>query len=159
MRTQCKRIYSALPTHCQRICNGPCGTVCASDASPESRDQNPKTGVGLSGSIAVSSPSPSVHREVWQILVGGLDSLSENDHGRPWPYPDRSTLRRLLAEHHADLCIRAAREAREIVQSQDRAPNITGLFEKKLADLAEVRDAVRGALADVAVVEEGEPCL
>ncbi len=159
MRTQCERIYSALPTQCERICNGACGTVCVSDASPESIDQNPKKGVGLSGSIAVGSPSPSVHREVWQILVGGLHSLSENDHGHPWPYPVRGTLRRLLAAYDSDLCIQAAREAREIVQSQDRAPNITGLFEKKLRDLAEVRGAVRGALSDVAIVGEGEPCL
>jgi len=82
--------------------------------------------------------------------------LSDNDHGRPWPLPHRATLRRLLIEYEPDLCVRAARETREIVQAQDRAPNITGLFEKKLRDLAEVRDAVRGALADVG---EGEPCL
>ncbi len=151
MQTQCERIYSALPAHCQRICKGRCGTPCTSDASPESIVQNPKKGVG--------NPSPSVHREVWQILVGGLHSLSENDHGRPWPYPVRGTLRRLLAEHDADLCVRAAWDTREIVQSQDRAPNITGLFEKKLRDLAEVRSAVRGALSDVAAVGEGEPCL
>lgn len=98
---------------------------------------------------SVDSPPPylpSVQREVWQILVGALHSLSENDHGRPWPYPVRQRLARLTAEHDADLCLKAAREAREIVQAQDRAPNITGLFEKKLRDRAEARRTVRDSL-------------
>lgn len=100
------------------------------------------------GSGSVDSPSPylPVQREVWQILVGALHSLSDNDFGRPWPYPVRQRLARLVFEHDDDLCIRAAREAREIVQSQDRAPNVTGLFEKKLRDLAEVRATVRESL-------------
>jgi hypothetical protein len=83
---------------------------------------------------------------VWQILLGGLHSLSDNDYGRPWPYPDRGQLADLLAHHDDDLCIRAAREAREIVQSQDRAPNITALFEKKLREQTEARATVRSAL-------------
>jgi hypothetical protein len=83
---------------------------------------------------------------VWQILIGGLHSLSDNDYGRPWPYPQRDRLADLLRRHDADLCVRAAREARQIVQSQDRAPNITALFAKKLAELAAVRDAVRDSL-------------
>ena len=95
---------------------------------------------------------------MWQLLVGGVNSLDVNDFGRPWPYPRRSTIARLTDEFDADLCLVAAKEAREIVQSQDRAPNITALFEKKLRDLAEVRAAVRGALSDAAVVGEGEPC-
>ena len=155
MQTQCKRIYSALPTQCQRICNGGCGTPCFSDASPEPIGQNPKKGRGLVYSDADVSPSPSVLSQVWHHLIAGLRTLSDNDHGRPWPNPDRATLRRLLAEFEPDLCVRAARDTREIVQAQDRAPNITALFEKKLRDLAEVREAVRGALADVG---EGEPC-
>jgi hypothetical protein len=73
--------------------------------------------------------------------------LSDNDHGRPWPNPVRREIARLLSEHEPDLCVRAARAAREIVQVQDRAPNITALFEKKLEELAEVRVAVRGSLA------------
>ena len=160
MQTQCERIYSALPTHCRRICEGRCGTPCTSDASPEPIDQNPKKGVGLVSSIGVFSPDPfPVQREVWHHLTAGLAWLSDNDHGRSWPLPRRDRLVDLLAEFDPDLCVRAARETREIVQSQDRAPNITGLFEKKLRDLAEVRAAVRGALSDVAIVEEGEPCL
>lgn len=100
----------------------------------------------------VDSPSPylPVQREVWQILVGALHSLSENDFGRPWPYPVRQRLARLVAQHDADLCIWAARQAREIVQSQDRAPNITGLFEKKLLERAEFRRKARESLEQAA---------
>lgn len=108
-------------------------------------------GEGLNRSVDSPSPSfltqpPTLQRTVWQILVGGLHSISDNDYGRPWPYPQRGVLRRLLAEYDPDLCIRAARETREIVQSQDRAPNITALFAKKLAELAEARATVRRAL-------------
>lgn len=98
---------------------------------------------------------PTVLRTVWQTLLGGLHSLSENDYGRPWPYPDRQRLATLTAEFDADLCLKAAREAREIVQSQDRAPNITALFEKKLRDLgaeaehrSDVREAIRQSLQE-----------
>lgn len=124
---------------------------------PDPEPNRPEVGGGLSGSIRVGSPSPVLF-EVWHHLTAGLAWLSENDHGRPWPNPDRAALRRLVAEYDADLCIQAARVSREIVQAQDRAPNITGLFEKKLADLAEVRGAVRGALADVEFVGEGSTC-
>jgi hypothetical protein len=113
-----------------------------------------ETRVGLDS----PTPSPSVQDEVWSILRGGVDSLDLNDRGRPWPYPSRSWIARLTDEYDHDLCLKAAWEAREIVQSQDRAPNITALFEKKLRDLAEVRDAVQGALSDVANVGEAEPC-
>ena len=161
MRTQCERIYSALPTQCQRICKGRCVDPCDSDASPESRVQRTDLGLGL------DSPNPSVFvgattpaREVWHHLTAGLGALSLNDQGRRWPNPDRATLRRLLATHDADLCTRAAREAREIVMSQDRAPNITALFEKKLAELAEVRSVVRESIGDVEFISagEGESC-
>ena len=101
--------------------------------------------------VRTNSPPPtpsnlSVQREVFQILRGGVDSLDVNDHGRPWPYPNRAAIARLLSEYDHDLCLKAAREAREIVQAQDRAPNITGLFEKKLHDLAAVRSEVRDSL-------------
>jgi hypothetical protein len=88
-----------------------------------------------------------LQREVWDLLAGGVWACSDNDYGRPWPLPNREGVARLLASYDADLCLAAAKEAREIVQAQDRAPNITGLFEKKLRDLAEVRAEVRGALA------------
>lgn len=97
---------------------------------------------------------------VWSILQGGVDSLDTNDRGRPWAGPKLPTIARLIAGVDPRVAEEVARDVREIVQSQDRAPNITGLFEKKLAEYpAEVRGAVRGALADVAHVGEEEPCL
>lgn len=98
-----------------------------------------------------SSPIPPVLREVWQLLDGGLASLDLNDHGYPWPAPRRSALIALCSRYPEDLCLKAAKEAREIVQSQDRAPNITGLFAKKLEDLAKVRETVREVLGEEAV--------
>lgn len=92
-------------------------------------------------------PSLSLARELFTILDGGVASCSDNPQGIPWRRPRIETLGRLAGEYDADLCVAAAREAREIVQSQDRAPNITGLFEKKLRELAEVRSTVREALA------------
>jgi len=108
--------------------------------------------------IQVDSPSlsrASAQREIWSILRGAVDGLPENDFGRPWPSPRGDAISRALAEHDHDLCIRAAREAREIVQAQDRAPNITALFEKKLRELAEVRNTARQSLAEVEFVGGG----
>lgn len=85
-------------------------------------------------------------REVWHHLTKALATLSENDFGRPWPNPRRDEIARLIVEHPADLCVRAAVEAGQIVQAQDRAPNITALFAKKVADLAQVRAVVRASL-------------
>jgi len=83
-----------------------------------------------------------VQREVIHHLTAGLRWLSPNDFGNDWPLPRRDRIRQLVAEFDPDLCRKAAKEAREIVAGQDRAPNITGLFEKKLRDLAEVRETV-----------------
>lgn len=160
MRTQCKRIYSALPTQCDRICNGRCDTACVSDASLEPRVQSleVRQGSGLHTHIPLTCKrttdpvTSSVHREVWHHLTAALASISLNDFGRDWPLPDRRRVRQLLAEFDADLCRWAAREARNIVVSQDRAPNITGLFEKKLRERAEARDAIRDSLAQAAAV-------
>lgn len=93
----------------------------------------------------LSAESP-IQRQVWHQLTAGLHALSENDYGRPWPYPNRRRLAELLAAHDDDLCLKVAQQVREIVISQDRAPNITGLFEKKLRELAEVRTIVRESL-------------
>jgi hypothetical protein len=106
-----------------------------------------KKGLGLNTDSPSPSPKKPVHLEVWSILKGGLDSLALNDYGRPWPNPKRDVLAQLAGKHDQDLCLRAAWEAREIAQGQDRAPNITGLYAKKLGELAEVRSAVRGALS------------
>jgi hypothetical protein len=128
------------------------------------RDQNPPIRVQSSetrvrGRVRttdqVDSPSPyPAQFEVWSILKNGIDALSLNDYGRPWPNPRRERLAALVAGYDRDLCVKAAWETREIIQSQDRAPNITRLYEKKLADLAEVRSTVRDALAG-----EGSTCL
>jgi hypothetical protein len=107
----------------------------------EIRDQRSEKEGGL------YSPNPSVVlRQVWSILDGGLASLGLNDHGRPWPPPRRSAIATLCSQYDADLCLKAAQEAREIVQSQDRAPNVTGLFTKKLEELDKVRSVIRESM-------------
>jgi hypothetical protein len=114
-----------------------------------SRPEGSGLSVSQNGFSTWESPDPetaTIQREVWHHLTEALGWLSLNDHGRNWPLPRRDRLRTLLAGFDADLCIRAARETREIVKAQDRAPNITSLFEKKLRDLAEVRSTVRGEL-------------
>jgi hypothetical protein len=69
---------------------------------------------------------------ICSILQGGVDGLSNSDKGRPWPGPKRPTIIRLAADCDPALAESVARDVREIVQSQDRAPNITALFEQKL---------------------------
>jgi len=102
-------------------------------------------GEGLKTKIYSPNPNP-LHLEVFSVLKGGIDSLPENDFGRPWPDPRRTQLRNLVAGKDRDLCLKAAREAREIVQAQDRAPNITALFARKLEALVEVRATVCDSL-------------
>jgi hypothetical protein len=119
-----------------------CQSNASSNAQATQSTENRTTKEG-----GLSSPNPSVVlREVWSILEGGLASLGLNDRGRPWPPARRSAIVAVCSRYEPDLCIKAAWEAREIVQSQDRAPNITALFEKKCRDLAEVRSVVRGSL-------------
>lgn len=127
--------------------------TCPEPSTEETRRDKNTSGLGLFRSKTTNSNSPSpnpvtatVQREVWHHLTAGLGMLSPNDHGRPWPLPRRDRLRELLAEFDGDLCVAAAKEAREIVQSQDRAPNITSLFEKKLRERAAKREAVRESL-------------
>jgi len=69
--------------------------------------------------------------------------LSLNDFGRPWPNPRRNVIAQLLDQFGADICIAAAEETRRIIQNDDRAPNVTGLFAKKCADIAAERESVR----------------
>jgi hypothetical protein len=121
-----------------------CPDVSIDQTRPEERRTD--LGLGLTDRSVSPNPFPT-QREVWHHLTAGLRMLSANDHGRDWPNPRRDRLAELIAEFDDDLCIRAARKAREIVQVQDRAPNITGLFEKKLRDLAAVRATVRESLA------------
>ena len=109
-------------------------------------------GGGLPKDLEIKSPYPNpvtatVKREVWHHLTAGLAALSENDFGRPWPNPHRKRLAVLIDGHDDDLCIQAAKQTREIVVAQDRAPNITGLYARKLEELAAVRTTVREALS------------
>lgn len=130
------------------------GGVGVVDTQPESvlkragATENAKgLGEGLKEKGFSNSPNPNpLHLEVFSILKGGVDSLPPNDFGRPWPDPRRGVLRSLVAGKPRNLCVKAAWEAREIVQAQDRAPNITGLFSCKLADLVDVRETVRREL-------------
>jgi hypothetical protein len=92
-------------------------------------------------------------RRVCSILQGGVDSLDVNDHGRLWPGPKRELIARTLGpDPNPELAERVARETREIVVSQDRAPNISGLFAQQLekAHRAGVREQITGSLAEAA---------
>lgn len=90
-------------------------------------------GKDLNPSVKNPNPNPNpLHLEVWSVLKGGVDSLDLNDFGRPWPDPKRSELRALTAGKDRDLCLEVAWETREVIQAQDRAPNVTGLYGKKL---------------------------
>lgn len=75
---------------------------------------------------------PNLSEQVWSILKGGVDSLAENDHGRPWPDPSLGKLALAIGATEPEVALKVAREVREIVQSQDRAPNITSLYEQRL---------------------------
>ena len=81
-------------------------------------------------------PGDELAEHVRGILDRGVASLSENDHGRPWPSPKLSEVRDALAEHSPEpgLAVFVAQEVREIVQAQDRAPNVAGLYAKRLAE-------------------------
>jgi hypothetical protein len=138
------------------VCRRPRASVDKIRGEENRPDQTTVKGSGLHAYLpltckrSTADVTSSVQREVWHHLTAGLRWLSSNDHGRDWPLPLRDRIRQLVAEFDADLCVRAAKEAREIVASQDRAPNITGLFEKKLRDLAEVRETVRRELGEAA---------
>lgn len=104
----------------------------------------------------VGTPVPSsneVAERVCSLLQGGVDSLDINDRGRPWPGPKLPAIVRLVAGVNPTVADEVARDVREIVQSQDKAPNVTGLFEKKLRE--RIRDEARDSLASVG---EGETC-
>lgn len=118
--------------------------------NPGVKSPNPKA-------VILASESDPLVARVYSILDGGVASIDHLNSGRPWPLPNRAALQRLCATQPEDLCLKAAREAREIVQAQDRAPNITGLYEKKLRDLAAgqaerdgVRETIRESLGDAA---------
>lgn len=140
-------------TQCERNASASAGAYAMGDAEPHASgmpSHSSELKAQKTARVGLSSPNPSLEaleREVLSILQGGIDSLDLNDFGRPWPSPNRSDIRHLVATCDRDLCLKAAREAREIVQSQDRAPNIAALFAKKLRDLTGVREAIRHSLA------------
>lgn len=78
--------------------------------------------------------SPSLTQQVYSVLQGGIDSLGDNDQGRPWPSPRPFILTQLVEGAAPALALKAAWETREIVQAQDRAPNITSLYKMKLRE-------------------------
>lgn len=101
--------------------------------------------VGLSRST--DSPTLSLlTRELFQLLDSGVASVSDMANGRPWPRPRIEGIRKLVESYDEETCRLAAQEAREIVQSQDRAPNVTGLLAKKCADIAVERESVRAEI-------------
>ncbi|MFN8164502.1 MAG: helix-turn-helix domain-containing protein [Solirubrobacterales bacterium] len=93
--------------------------------------------------------SPLV-KEVWSMLQGGVDGLQENDLGGLWPRPRLADIAEALAQcrPEPDLALRVASEVREIVQAQGRAPNVSGLYAKKLrrAKAEEARRIIRDSL-------------
>jgi hypothetical protein len=70
------------------------------------------------------------------LLPRGIDSIS--DSGGPRKRPKVEDIVVVLRRHQVpnDLAYSAAVDAREICLSQDRAPNIVGLFDKRLAEIA-----------------------
>ena len=90
----------------------------------------------------------SLTRELFQLLDSGVASCSDTRNGRPWPRPRIEGIRSLVEQYPEDLCRRAAVEAREIVQSQDRAPKVTALFAKKCADIAAERESRRALIRE-----------
>ena len=67
--------------------------------------------------------------KTWSILQGGIESLDGS-----WPEPRLKRIESLISTQPPESVRRAAWEAREIVQAQSKAPNITSLFEKKLGE-------------------------
>lgn len=94
--------------------------------------------MGLSPTIGASF-LPSLTSELFGVLDRGVASLDDNRNGRPWPRPRKRGIEQLVERYDPETCRQAAREAREIVQSQEFAPNITGLFAKKCEDIERER--------------------
>lgn len=101
---------------------------------PSSQEGNGIEGKGREGNRPSprAEDNPNLSEQVWSILKGGVDSLAENDHGRPWPDPSLGKLALAIGATEPEVALRVAKEVREIVQSQDRAPNVTALYEQRL---------------------------
>jgi hypothetical protein len=117
----------------------------------QSRGEKRRTaGVGLHTSFGASFRT-ALTSELYGVLDRAAGDCTETRNGRCWPRPRKEVIRSLVEQFDAEVCRRAAKEAREIVHSQDRAPNITSLFAKKCADIdaerQSIRDEIRRALA------------
>lgn len=116
--------------------------TCPQPSTEETRRDESFKRVGLL--TAVDSPAlSSFARELFQLLDSGVASCSDTRNGLPWPRPRIDRIRSLVEQYGTDVALAAAKEAREIVQSQDRAPNVTNLFAKKCADVAAERESIR----------------
>lgn len=109
----------------------------------QSRGEGEKNSKGGTPLTVVDSFRTALTSELYGVLDRGVASCMETRNGRPWPRPRKEGIRKLVERYDEDTCRRAAKEAREIVQAQDRAPNVTGLFAKKCADIAAERESVR----------------
>jgi hypothetical protein len=92
------------------------------------------------------NPKGDLPNRICSILQGGLNTLDENDFGREWPTPKLGTIASLVADVDPEFAIEVAEEVRRIVQAQDRAPNITGLYEQKFTEAK--RENVREVIAE-----------
>lgn len=99
-------------------------------------------GVGLH-SFAGASFFTALTSELYGVLDRGISSLGDTRNGRSWPRPRKNEIQQLVESYDEATCRQAAKEAREIVQSQDFAPNVTNLFAKKCADIAAERESIR----------------
>lgn len=94
------------------------------------------------------NPKNDLVKRVCSILAGGVDSLGENSFGRPWPSPRPDLIAKLVDNTWASVALEVAEEVRAIVQSQDRAPNVTSLYEQKLGEAKAMRENVREEIAE-----------
>lgn len=99
-------------------------------------------GVGLPPSFGASFRT-ALTSEVYGVLDRGVASLGTTRNGHPWPRPRKYDIEQLVERYDEETCRQAAAEAREIVQSEDFAPNVTSLFAKKCADIAAEQEAER----------------
>ena len=124
----------------------------------ETREQEPSpspdhVGRARAGQGEGDQTLDDLAEDVFSILAEALTWLGANDFDRPWPRPSRATIRQALAEHRPSraLARNVALETKTAVLEQGRAPNIAGLYSRKLAtatgDRLKVRTAIRQSLA------------
>lgn len=117
------------------------------------RTQNPPPNVLPVG----ENPEPSARaraqgslaERICLVLDDVVARLPNNDHGRPWPKPRPAQVVPILSEldPSEDLALDVAQEVALIVDRAGRAPNVTSLLRKKLAEAVEERNEVRALIA------------